>query len=169
MADFSGSVAEMDRWDDSALCDAFSKAMKSYPEGWDAPEEAVDGVVDEDEPFDEGEDDMRAADDRFEALLEVATDRTGSATPAVAFQCPVQSAGPESKSWGSRRTTALSAQARAATVRATGVGAARGAAAERSTQARRAAALPAAALPRAAMPDLADGMGDLLAAWYYCG
>mmetsp|Transcript_4726 Transcript_4726/g.16912 ORF Transcript_4726/g.16912 Transcript_4726/m.16912 type:complete len:132 (+) Transcript_4726:399-794(+) len=111
---------------------------------------------------------MRAADDRFEALLEVATDRTGSATPAVAFQCPVQSAGPESKSWGSRRTTALSAQAPPPCAPPAW---APPAAPQRSAAPKQGALplFPPPLCPAPPMPDLADGMGDLLAAWYYCG
>mmetsp|Transcript_11730 Transcript_11730/g.41403 ORF Transcript_11730/g.41403 Transcript_11730/m.41403 type:complete len:104 (+) Transcript_11730:393-704(+) len=83
---------------------------------------------------------MRAADDRFEALLEVATDRTGSATPAAPPPCAPPAWAPP-------------------------------AAPQRSAAPKQGALplFPPPLCPAPPMPDLADGMGDLLAAWYYCG
>jgi hypothetical protein len=37
MDNLAQSTEDIDRWDDRALCDAFSKAMTSYPNGWAAP------------------------------------------------------------------------------------------------------------------------------------
>ena len=100
MTDLAAATEQLDRWDDTALCDAFAKAMKEYPNGWAAcvpvlvpshvhvrwqegcrDRAATAGRADEEDEDAEGEggkdqgsedgDEMAAADERFAALLQV--------------------------------------------------------------------------------------------------
>uniref|UniRef100_A0A7S3K5F0 Survival Motor Neuron Gemin2-binding domain-containing protein n=1 Tax=Aureoumbra lagunensis TaxID=44058 RepID=A0A7S3K5F0_9STRA len=67
------TIDELEKWDDTALVDAFQKAMKSYPNEYEGREDTVEAAVeatakDED---DKKEDD--AAEKRFAQLLQRGT------------------------------------------------------------------------------------------------